>query len=286
MKSSYVLKPNDFLYNIDEHFPKLEKNKKVGIFLSGGMESSLISLIALSIYGKNNLTFFFSDNIFSSNDSIKNSYIHTNIKKAAKILDITPTYLNFNYDSHITDRKKSIETKIKNLEIDYNIQFVMFGLTKLFFEVEIFKQDNITIEKIRDIAYSEPLKFKSTIEEFHLDTNEYTWELMNIDIPANVYQLLRDSLNFIKNPFNVLNKCEVIDLYRQLNFLDILFETSSCITKSLTEVKKHCGNCFNCQNRHDAFKILGIIEDRTKYLSDNVIKRRLKLEEIQNVIHT
>lgn len=283
MKLIYELLPNKFIYEVEKNFPKLEKNKKMGVFLSGGMESSLISLIAQDVYGKENVINFFSDNIFSSNDPARNKYIRTNLSRAAKLLKIEPTYLDFDYNFHVSDRKKSIENKILNLKDQFNIEFVMFGFTKLFFEVEIFKQAGMTKEKVKEIAFSDPNKFKSTIEEFHLETDEYTWHLLDIDIPSEVYHLLRQTSGFIKSPFKDLNKCEVVDFYRQLNFLDVLYGTSSCIRESITETGKHCGECFNCQQRYDAFKILGTgLEDKTEYLLDEIVHRRSKLERIKN----
>jgi PP-loop superfamily ATP-utilizing enzyme len=281
--NTVVLKPNQIVYNIEEHFPKINKNKKVGVFLSGGMESSLISLIASRVYGKDNVINFFSDNIFSSNDPARNSYIRTNLSRAAKFLNVEPTYLDFDYQFHVSDRKKSIEHKILDLKDQYNIEFVMFGFTKLFFEVEIFKQLGMTEEKVKEIAFLDPIKFKSTIEEFHLETDQYTWHLLDIDIPAEVYHLLRQTSGFIRSPFKDLNKCEIVDFYNQLDELDVLYKTSSCIMENLTKTGKHCGMCFNCQQRYDAFKILDTgIKDLTEYESDEIVHRRNRLENLRN----
>jgi hypothetical protein len=170
-----------------------------------------------------------------------------------------------------------------SLKESHNVEFVMFGFTKLFFEVEEFKQDNMTIERVKEIAFSNSEKYKSTIEEFHLETNEYTWHLLDIDIPAEVYPLLRQSSGFINSPFKDLNKCEVVDLYQKLNLTDILYRTNSCIMEHITNTGKHCGECFNCQQRYDAFKILGTgIADKTEYNSDAIVHRRAKLEEVRN----
>jgi hypothetical protein len=281
--NTVVLNPNQFVYNIEEHFPKINKSKKVGVFLSGGMESSLISLIASRVYGKDNVINFFSDNIFSANDPARNSYIRTNLSRAAKFLNVEPTYLDFDYQFHVADRKKSIEHKILDLKDRYNIEFVMFGFTKLFFEVEIFKQLGMTEAKVKEIAFLDPIKFKSTIEEFHLETDQYTWHLLDIDIPAEVYHLLRQSSGFIRSPFKDLNKCEIVDFYNQLGELDVLYKTSSCIMENLTKTGKHCGTCFNCQQRYDAFKILDTgIKDLTEYESDEIVHRRNRLENLKN----
>jgi hypothetical protein len=283
MNTSYVLKPNNLIYNLEEHFPKLDPNKKMGVFLSGGMESTLISLIAQNIYGKDRVINFYSDNIFSANDPERNVYINGNVIRSADLLKIQPVYLDFDYKFHLTDRKSSIENKIMSLQENYGVDFVMFGFTKLFFEVEVFKQPGQTEEKVREIAFADSKKFESTIEEFHLETDEYTWHLLDIDIPSEVYHLLRQSSSFIKSPFKNLNKCEVVDLYDKLDALDLLYGTSSCIMESLTTTGKHCGKCFNCQQRYDAFKILGTsIADQTQYESNEIVHRRNRLENLRN----
>jgi hypothetical protein len=283
MKAAYTLSPNNFLYTLEEYFPKLDKDKKIGVFLSGGMESTLICLIAQQVYGKDRVINFYSDSIFSANDVDRNSYINGNVTRSAKLVGIEPVYLDFDYSFHLSDRKRSIENKIMSLKEDYQVEFVMFGFTKLFFDVEPFKQPGLTVDKVREIAFADQKKFKSTIEEFHLETDEYTWHLLDIDIPAEVYHLLRQSSGFIRSPFKDLNKCEVVDLYNQLDALDLLYGTSSCIMETLTVLGKHCGKCFNCQQRYDAFKILGTgIEDKTLYESDDIVHRRAKLETLRN----
>jgi hypothetical protein len=255
----------------------------MGVFLSGGMESTLISLIAQQVYGKDRVINFYSDSIFSANDANRNSYINGNVIRSAKLLEVEPVYLDFDYSFHLVDRKSSIEKKIMSLRENYQVEFVMFGFTKLFFEVEPFKQPNFTLEKVREIAFADPERFKSTIEEFHLETDQYTWHLLDIDIPSEVYHLLRQSSGFIKSPFKDLNKCEVVDLYHKLEALDLLYKTSSCIMESLTKSGKHCGTCFNCQQRYDAFKILDTgIEDLTEYESNEIIHRRNRLENLKN----
>ncbi len=287
MLPSLTLKPTNFLYNFEDHFPKLkDPNKKVGVFLSGGMESCLISMIAQQIYEPSQIIYFYSDNIFSGNNQKFNRHIRTNIARAEKLLGITATYVDFDYESHVKHRKETTEKNIQRIKDEYNAEFVLWGFTKLFFEVEVFKQDGMTVEKIKEIAFADPEKYKSTIEEFHLETDEYTDCLLDIDIPQDVYPVLRDSSGFIKSPFKDLNKCEVVDLYRQLGWLEKVYQTSSCILESLTEHGVHCGYCFNCQQRYDAFRILGDAEDKTQYGSDEIVKRRQRLEKLKNVIHT
>lgn len=285
MNSEYTLSPSNYKFIVKDHFPKLSDGCKIGVFLSGGMESSLISLIAKKYYGEDKVLFFYSDNIFSANDPNINTHINTNITRAVDILGITPIYLEFNYELHVSDRRQSIEDKIESLREKYNVEFVMFGFTKLFFEVEIFKQSGMTVEKIMELTYANPIKYASTIEEFHLPTGKYAQGLLEIDIPAEVYPLLRSTSGFIRSPFKDLNKSEVVDFYSQLGIIDKLYGTSSCIMNSLTINGKHCGACFNCQQRWDAFKILNNpdIVDKTEYVSNAA---KLRREELERVIHS
>jgi hypothetical protein len=83
----------------------------------------------------------------------------------------------------------------------------------------------------------------------------------------------------IMQPFKNLNKPEVVDLYRQLDLVDLLYKTRSCSEKPVRD-DKHCGRCFNCQQRFDAFRILGSIDDQTTYVSDTIKINRYKLESV------
>ena len=275
MKSDYIL--NGHTFKLAEHFPK---TNKVGIFLSGGMESTLISYIAIQLYGKENIKFFYSDNIFTCNNSKINSHVKTNIANAENTLGIRAEYISFDYSLHVHNRKLSIEQSIKNIEQKYSVECLLFGFTKLFFDVEIFKQQGMTIQDIKRITMANPEKYKSVIEEFHLKTNRYIENILAIDIPPEVYQILRDNSGFIKSPFRDLNKSEVVEFYNQLGLLGMLYNTTSCIESSITETGKHCGRCFNCQQRWDAFKILGTVDDLTPYESDNVKHYREEIEHL------
>jgi 7-cyano-7-deazaguanine synthase in queuosine biosynthesis len=284
MELVYNLKPTNFKYVIATHFPQVPDNKKVGIFISGGMESTLVATLAFEIYGKDNVICFYSDSIFSSNNNSVDSYIKSNIKNAEKILDTTAVYLKFDYSLHITNRYKSASIMIEHLKLEYNIGFTLWGFTNLFFLLEPFKDPSTTMEYVKKIVYSDIEKYKTFIEEFHLPTNAFGDQVLQIDISPDVYPLILSN-DFIKLPFGDLNKSEVLDLYRQLDKLDLVQKTRSCIRETIANTGKHCGECFNCQQRWDAFKILNDprVVDNTEYKSD-IIKIRRK--ELENVIHT
>ena len=276
MLTQYTLAPTNIDYQILEHFPP-SNGKKVGVFLSGGMESTLIGKIALELYGKDNVMFFFSDMIFCGNDPVYQRYVHGNVNNGAEILGVELTYVDIDYNTHHNDRETSFEKTITFLKDKYDVEFVLWGFTKLFFDVEDFKRlENPTATNIKLLCYSDPVKYKSVIEEFHVSTDLYTDTIANIDIPLDVYHLLRQTDSFIKSPFKDINKCEVVDLYRQLGLLDLVYKTRSCMGEELTDTGKHCGQCFNCQQRWDAFDILGVA-DLTPYVRDTVQHTRARL---------
>jgi hypothetical protein len=282
MKEKYTLHPSGFEYVVEEHFPRLNDGERIGIFISGGMESTLVSLIAIELYGRERIEFVFSDNIFSSNDAVRNRHIYTNIRRVSDILKITPTLLKFDYELHVSDRKKSIANVVELMRREYKLVNCLWGFTKLFFDAEPFKQHGQTADDVRALAYSDPEKYRDIIEEFHLPTNFYTQTLLDVDVPAEVFDALRSTNGFFRSPVKDLNKSSVVDFYRQLGWLDKLYATSSCIRETITETGKHCGNCFNCQQRWDAFQIHGGVPDETPYLYDTIKHRRNELVKIYN----
>lgn len=278
---TYILEPTKFVYKISEHFPQPTFGN-VGISLSGGMESTLIARIAMDVYGSDRVVLLYSDNMFTANNPEDNKNVLANVTNAGKLLDKEVVYCPIDTDLHETDKLRSMMNLNTMLAEKYNVEFSMWGFTKLFFDVAEFKEDaNANHSTIIAKCYGDPEKYRSIIEEFHLPTGEFSEYIKDLDIPANVYSMLRfDAERTVKRPFKVLNKSEVVDLYRQLGYMDLVYETRSCVTDA-ARINKHCGICFNCQQRHDAFAKLGIL-DTTPYNSNKVIEARKRLEEVLN----
>jgi 7-cyano-7-deazaguanine synthase in queuosine biosynthesis len=258
-----ILKPSNIVYNIEDHFPKLTFGK-AGISLSGGLESTLIARIAIDYYGIDNVVLLYSDNMFTRSSSDGNFNVKVNVSNASALLGIPVHYVPIDTALHVTDKISSSDKIAKWLFDNYNVEFAMWGFTKLFFDVAEFKEDpDATHESIIAKCYEDPVKYKSVIEEFHLPTGIFTEYVKDLDIPGDVYSMLRINTH-IKRPFDTLNKSEVIDLYIQLGYLDLAYKTHSCVTDSIRDNHMHCGKCFNCQQRYDAFAKLGV-EDKTNY---------------------
>lgn len=280
MNNTYTLSPANLVYNIDQHFPALvDPTKKVGIFLSGGMESTLISKIAQSLYNPENILYIYGDTMFVGNNEVKKGHLGTNNRISKDNLGIETLYINVDYDLHISDRSQSINTLFNTLRNEHNVEFTLWGFTKLFFQVEVFKQKFVTSEDVYRIALGDVERYRSTIEEFHIPTGTYVQQLLDIDIPPEVHELIRFHDGFVYSPFYQLNKSEIVDFYKQLDLVQLLYKTTSCTQPSITENGKHCGVCFNCQQRHDAFRINGTVPDHTPYNFDLVKTKRDELEE-------
>jgi hypothetical protein len=89
----------------------------------------------------------------------------------------------------------------------YNIQFVMWGFTKLFFDIyPIKKIEDLTTDKIKEECYSDPEKYSTVIEEFHLPTDQYTSELVDMAILPMVHEMLEHEHLHVICPFKNLNK--------------------------------------------------------------------------------
>lgn len=279
-----ILRPTNTEYNIDDYFPQLTWGK-VGIALSGGLESTLIARIALDKYGAENVVLTYSDDMFTVGNPEANKNVKINVENGGKILGQHVHYVPIDIKLHNKDIQAWSQQVFEYMKNTYNIEFTMWGFTKLFFNVAEFKEDvNSTHESIVKKCYSDYEKYRDVIEEFHLPTGTFTEYIKDLQIPGVVYPMLRSSFNqkVTLRPFDTLNKSEVIDLYIQLGYLDLAHKTNSCVTNSVRENNIHCGTCFNCQQRYDAFAKLGV-EDKTVYRSETV---KLAWEELQRKLQS
>ena len=278
-----ILKPTNTEYHIDDHFPSLTWGK-AGVALSGGLESTLIAKIALDKYGPNNVVLVYSDDMFTVSNPESNKNVKINVDNASKILNHPVHYIPVDIELHKKDIQTWSHQVFDYMKNTHNIEFTMWGFTKLFFNVAEFKENpNATHESIVAKCYTDYEKYRDVIEEFHLPTGTFTEYVKDLEIPGVVYPMLRSSFNqkVTLRPFDTLNKSEVLDLYIQLGYLDLAYETISCVTSSVRDNHIHCGICFNCQQRYDAFAKLGI-EDKTVY-KNNIVK--LAWEELQKKLN-
>lgn len=262
-------------YLIRDYFPEIPKNKKIGVFVSGGMESTLIAKICQELYGAEQTLFFYTDDIFLSdnnNDNSKN-ILYNNVENIEKILNQKVDYLYINKKRYDIDTLNYAAEIASNLKKQYNIEYMLIGFTDLFWKLEKLKQPNISINDLEKTILNNKEFYKELIEELHFFTDSYLQHIYNIDINPNTWTVLKNPNLYCElSPFRTLNKHAVVDMYMQLGWHEILYKTNSCV--DIDNI--HCGECFNCQQRYDGFNMLNLV-DPTEYKKSIIKDRRENL---------
>jgi 7-cyano-7-deazaguanine synthase in queuosine biosynthesis len=271
----YVLKPRDRVFDTELQFPDIGEDEVVGVSFSGGMESTLIAKLAIDFYGVDRVKLLVFDNIFSRDVPVQIETVVANCERSAMAIGYDPTKLHrmtFDSELHQTDRIASL-TNVKDyiLEQYPNLAHLYFGFTNVFFDVEPLNSSMYTIEDMRAIIESDREKFERVIDEFHTDYSDFYMSLLQgMNIKSETYEFL-STTEKVMTPFDNLDKGEIVDLYYQLGLEDLLEQTWSCTTYAVLGHEKHCGDCFNCQQRYDGYRHAGK-EDPTDYLRDVVKK--------------
>jgi len=274
--STFIIGRDKQIYKISDHFPQISENETIAVFVSGGMESTLIAKICFQLYGKDNTILVYTDELFAHDTHTKKA-LTGNLSNLETILNKELHFINAPRNLHKKDIFSSIQNINSQLLETFNSVYGLIGFTELFWELEAFKQPDADIAFVRSQFMSNPKKFYNLIEEFHFFTDSYTEHVLDIYIQHDTWKILRNpDIYKIVSPFGVINKHAVVDLYRQLGWWDTLLKTRSCVDSYIEETEKHCGKCFNCQQRHDGFDILGV-EDPTEYTHNDVIIKRKNL---------
>lgn len=266
-------------------------DKNVIVFLSGGVESTLLAKLCLETYGHQKTILVsvlardsgVGTNLFGHNDSqiIKN--ILSNIKNAERLLG--KEAVKFELSSSIPQSKEHYDAMFFKLTSSFNANYTFTGRLKTEFEIiEILKGSSDHSQNLKfliDYCHHTLPKHLHIFKEHHMALPTLVPELEKIFLHVNsqTYNLWNTKT---VAPFRDLYKYEVISLYKELGLLEMLYQTRSCIETSIIE-GLHCGKCFNCQQRYDAIVTAGL-EDLTKYQSTNVIsnlkKHNLALEQL------
>jgi 7-cyano-7-deazaguanine synthase in queuosine biosynthesis len=273
IKNTYLLGPEKLTYNIFENFPPANK---VGIAFSGGMESTLLALIAFEIYGKDNVILTYSYNPFTLGLNTEQA-IKNNVENGSKLLDKDVILLDMDMNNLLSDYSKTVLENLNFLKNNYNMDILLAGYTKTFFSLKEFSNVNNTQDDILKKAFSDPVKYKNTIDEFHLNSKDNYSYALTLNIPAlssSSFNLFKDEriCKIQKLPFEKITKTEIVDLYIQLGLVNYMFETRTCQMKEIEKTGRHCGLCLVCQGRYSSITNMGL-EDKTVYANNNVIIR-------------
>lgn len=273
----YTLAPKGTQFDVNWHFrPPVEG--KVAVFLSGGADSTLAGDIYLELFGRDKVLFFYSDAIYCKNHSVKKYIIHRNVEVGAELLNVEAIYVDVPYSLFVENKLQYYKDVRKFLIEKHGVEFMVYGFTKLLFDMEPIKRlIHRTPSNIRELCFSDK-KFNDIIEQLHLYCEDYMPILVYNNVDTLMYDTIEEdkyNTKFLSTPLRTLNKSEIVDLYRQRNKLELLSKTMSCTEKTRTDINIHCGACFNCQQRHDAYDNAGI-DDPTVYTSTLVKERRQK----------
>lgn len=243
-------------------FPTL-KTGKFAVWFSGGVESTLLASMAIDTYGYDNVLAIWSDDMFCEADTEVRKYIKQNILNTASVLGITPVFVDIDYELFKVNPKQTLDDVGKRIVPLYNIEYQAAGFTKTWWEVEHFQQ--LSPSQVVDVCNSDRAKFANIIKQFYIDQGIYNYILEHRDEPVS-WDEVRNADTFVL-PFGDMYKQDVIDLYFELGKQELLYKTTSCVSKITYETGKHCGVCWQCQNRHDSF---GKHIDPTVYDSDKI----------------
>ena len=237
MNDSYVLGRNKTKFEIAE-FPKIGSNEKIGILFQGGIESTLLALIAKEIYGIANVVFILitADAVLGyKNDSNKLDILLRTFKDSVDDMGGTHTV---ELGDDALDRYNLSNSALKKIVSKYGskIKFVLAGYSKV--------HDLVQNAKKYPELYKHVKKQNGKI--FGV-SKHIGFEQISTDYHTNV------------RPFRNLNLSEIIDLYGKLNLISYLYKTSSCDVDL-----GNCGICDNCHRRKSAFKDSSV-SDLTKY---------------------
>jgi 7-cyano-7-deazaguanine synthase in queuosine biosynthesis len=277
----YYLEPSRFEFHTQKYFPKQQTNKKVAVLFSGGMESTLVARLCFEIYGKDKTDLIYTDDMFSMATPLVSKKIHQNVSVGAQTLGKTARYCQIDYNELINNTGNTYQTLIDQYSTEY--EFFFAGFTKLFFDLEplLTRDELLTNELIEKLCYNDFNFFSDIINEFHLPTSKFTHWIKEIHISKESYRWFHREIagqNRLKLPIINIQKYHVVDLYRQLGWMELLYKTRSCVDRVVVDKNLHCGKCFNCQQRHDGFVLVGE-SDPTAYSSDTIVNNRKLLSE-------
>lgn len=259
--------------NINEEFPPLNSGSKATILFTGGVDSTLILLIAKQKYGVENLSCIlhtFDDTQNFRNNKPKLERVKKDFYDAVSRHGVSNFCELSDSDSYIFGGgggtslyydvvlKKSIEE---------------FGDTSLVFGGwGIIQHEHIKL--LTDSGWDRGLITRDDVYTFLRDNRHaYPNIIKHVDVfKGDVYfvkhlygfEHVKSALSNTIRPWRNLNSYDVYELYYLLGFEDELHRTVSC---NNGEHSNHCGTCKNCAERKYNFRALDK-EDLTLYSDD------------------
>lgn len=261
MNDSYVLGRNKTKFEIAE-FPKIGSNEKIAVLFQGGIESTLLALMAKEIYGIDNVVFILisADAVIGyKNDSNKLDVLRKTFKDSVEGMGGIHTVELGDDDFN---RHNLFKSGFKTLVSRYGgkIKFELVGYNKVHEESMNLLKDSgwsrgfITNDKLDGYLEQNAKKYP----ELYRHVKKQNGKIFGVNKHIGFEQISNDYYTGVR-PFRNLNLSEIIDLYDKLNLTPYLYKTSSCDVDL-----GNCGICDNCHRRKSAFRDSSV-SDLTKY---------------------
>ena len=265
MNESYVLGKNKTVFETAE-FPQIAADEKVGIMFEGDIESTLLVIIAKKLYGAdrvvlvNDKLIAFGGPLSYEKDADKLDIVKKTFEDGVKrlggvhTLTVDPETYKKNTNA-IGEFKKLLVKKYQN-----KLRFMLSGYNKIHEQsvsmVKACGWDRGTITRgelkpwLEKNADRYPELFKYVFEQ--------NGQIFGVSKHFGFEQLEVD-FNLCVRPFRNLTTSDVINLYKQLDAVAELYQSSSCDVDI-----GNCGVCNDCLKRKSAFKNSSVT-DLTKY---------------------
>jgi len=262
MNNKYVLGKNKTVFETAE-FPQLAADEKIGILFQGGIESTLLALIAKELYGIDRVVFIliaFDEFLLYKKDEDKLNILKTTFQKGVEILGGKHTLEIGNEVFKKTQSMTAVVKKILLERYQGKLKFVLSGHTKLHEESMTFlntcgwSQGKITDDKLKPLLEKNADKYP----ELYQHVIENNGKIFGVSKYIGFEHINEDFYTNVR-PFRNLMPNEIIDLYDDTNFISYLYKTSSCDVDV-----GNCGICSGCVKRKRAFRNSSVT-DLTKY---------------------
>jgi hypothetical protein len=266
MNESYKLGKSKTLFETAE-FPTIAADEKVGIIFDGDIESKLLVIIAAKLYGIDRVVFI-NDKLMSYDGKLfparKNQHrlevVKSTFEQSFKQLggmhrlDVATEIFVANRDA--------TNTFVKLLAKKYNgkLKFVLSGWNKIH-EQSILMLKNCGWDRGK-ITKGHLLPWLEKNADLYPELHKYVFEQSGniFGVNKNVgFEQCEIDFNLYVRPFRNLTTSDVIELYKQLDCVSLLYDSSSC-----DDDLGNCGLCGNCLRRKSAFKNSSVV-DLTKY---------------------
>jgi hypothetical protein len=245
--------------------PNLQPNKKIAVLFSGGLASTMATILAIEKYGINNVVAVFipMTNIKSGQDTLLQNRTET-FNQLTDELAITNKVMlltqedyavndidNLLVDIHRLDFSQSLITILANK--GYDVQNLILGNAKLDAEIrDLLNRDrfadgvigNIDADGVKEYVEANPEKYSEIIAHNVLDSYGQ-WIANNIFYKIEESKV--DNKDLAVFPFTNTSKKQIVAMYKEKGLEDLLAKTKSC-SRSLD----HCGICTNCFQREIA----------------------------------